>query len=203
MNYIPQSGDIFLTDSMKLGARIVKFLQQSPTIYHQIWRWRKGTLEPVYYYHAGMVLDENTIIEQQWKVQKADIKKIFLKDIVIYRFKKIEPNFFTIKNTYGRLIKIHTNKAELYFRAINDLGEAYDIWQIIGKTLQWLTGIPFARWLGEMNKDTDICVSRVARWYSGICDFGVKSPSEVTTKILDVYCSNSDDWEVVYINTKE
>jgi len=186
MNYKPQIGDIFLCDSDRLGATIVKFLQQSPTIWQQIWRYFHHTLEPVHYYHAGMIISDTQIIEQQWKVQLADINKIYARKIVIYRKKDLTD------------IQRHI----LYDRAYGDLNKIYDIPQLIGKTLTWLTGIKlFVRFLGALSKELEICVTRIGDWYEYICNFGVKTKHEITTKILDEYCQNHpEEWEAVYEN---
>lgn len=186
MNYNPKLGDIFLCDSSRLGAKIVRFLQQSPTIWQQIWRYFRHTLEPVNYYHAGMVISESQIAEQQWKVQLADLNKILSRKIVIYRKKDLTE------------VQQHI----LYDRALEDVGKIYDIPQLIGKTLTWLTGIKFfVRILGALSKENEICVTRIGDWYKYICNFRVKTKHEITTKILDEYCSNNPkEWEVIYKN---
>jgi len=184
--YNAKCGDIFLCDSDKAGAKMVKFLQQSPTIYQQIWRYFRRTLEPVRYYHAGMILSDEQMVEQQWKVQYDKTDKLLTRTIVIYRYKKL-------------------NEAERFIfkgRAAEDIGKTYDIPQLIGKTFTWLTGLKFfVDILGGWSKEEEICVTRVGDWYEGICDFGVKYRSEITTKIIDEYCQNhTDEWEVVYQN---
>ena len=186
MNYNAKCGDVFLCDSDRFGAKMVKFLQQSPTIWQQIWRFMRNTLEPVRYYHAGMVLDDNQMIEQQSKVQYGDTQKILSRVIIIYRYKLI------------------TDEQRLDFRrrAEEDLGKGYDIPQLIGKTFTWIFGFKFfVRLIGGVSKDEEICVTRIGDWYDGICDFGVPTNSEITTKILDEYCqSRPDEWEIVYKN---
>lgn len=188
MNYKPQAGDIFLNDSNKLGAKIVKFLQQSPTIYSQIYRFFTHKLEPVRYYHAGMVYSESQIIEQQWKVQLDDLNKILSRRIIIYRFKP-----FASHESQRTLVKA---------RALEDLDKIYDIPQLIGKTLSWLTGIKlFVRLLGAFSKEQEICVTRIGDWFEGLCDFGVKTKHEITTKIIDEYCqAHPEKWETIYQN---
>jgi hypothetical protein len=184
MTYNAQCGDVFLCDSDRFGAKMVKFLQQSPTIWQQIYRFFTKTLEPVRYYHAGMVLDDNQIIEQQWKVQYGETQKILSRDIIIYRRKNL---------TQDQIAGLRLN-------AVSDLGKSYDIPQLIGKTLTWLTGIKlFVRLLGGLSKEEEICVTRIGDWYDGICDFGVPTNSEITTKIIDSYClSHKDEWKIVY-----
>lgn len=186
MEYIPQTGDVFLVNSNKTGAKIVKFLMQSPTVWHQIWRYFRKTLQPVRYYHAGMVLYTSKIIEQNWKVELNDFGDLLSKDIIIYRKKDLgDSNITTLKE-----------------RANEDLGKIYDIPQIIGKTFTWLTGITlFVDLLGALSKEEEICVTRVSHWYKNICNFGVKDNSEITTKIIDEYCQNHpNEWEIVYEN---
>jgi hypothetical protein len=176
MDYKPQTGDFFLCDSDNVAPRIVKFLQQSPTIYQQIWRYFRGTLETVRYYHAGMVLNETQIIEQQTKVQLADINKIYNRDIVIYRIQGL--------NDFDR--------ERIKNIALIDLGKGYDVSLILGKTLTWLTGIQFFQVLGgKLSPNAEICVSRVAEWLYEYCDFGVNYHGSVTTKIQDEYCQNN------------
>jgi hypothetical protein len=192
MEYTAQCGDIFLCDSNKTGAKIVKFLQQAPTIWQWIWRQIRHTQEPVRYYHAGMILSDEQMIEQQWKVQYGDTQKILSRKIIIYRYKNNNPKKFS-ERYFQRVVKS---------RAEEDLGKIYDIPQLIGKTLTWLTGIKlFVRLLGGLSKEEEICVTRIGDWYEGICNFGVKTRSEITTKIIDEYCQNHpEEWEIVYQN---
>lgn len=174
-----QIGDIFLTNNYSIGAKIVMFLMQSPTVWQQIWRWYKGTLEPVAFYHAGMVLNENEMIEQQGKVQIANVDKIFKKDYVIWRNKDLTEE----------------NKIDLEGVAFDDLGEGYGVLECFGKLFTWLTGIKwFSKWFDM--KDRAICVVRVAEWYSCIDleNFGVDDPNYITTKVLYEYCNKSKDW---------
>lgn len=186
MEYKAKCGDIFLCDSDKFGPKIVKFLQQSPTVWQQIFRFFTKKLQPVRFYHAGMILSEEQLVEQQWKVQYDEMSKILSRKVIIYRYKNISEE--------GRRI--------FKGRAAQDIGKIYDIPQLIGKTFTWLTGIKFfVRLLGGWSKEEEICVTRVGDWYEGICDFGVKTRSEITTKIIDEYCLNhKDEWEIVYSN---
>ncbi len=178
-----QAGDIFLCDSNRIGAKIVKFLMTAPTIWQYMWRAIRGTQQEVFYYHAGMMVNSIQLIEQQGKVQVDAADKISNRDVVVYRMKNILPQ------TQGLL----------YARAMEDLGKGYDVPLIFGKTLTWLTGIKFfTDFLGWISHNEEICVTRVAKWYQGIEDFGVKDHSEVTTKIMDEYCKNSPKWEIVY-----
>lgn len=186
MNYNTQCGDIFLCDSDRFGAKMVKFLQQAPTLWQWIWRYFRGKQEPVRYYHAGMILDDKQMIEQQWKVQYGNTSKIFSRDIIIYRKKNL---------TQDQIAGLRLN-------SVGDLNKIYDIPQLIGKTLTWLTGIKFfVRLLGGLSTEEEICVTRIGDWYDGLCDFGVPTNSEMTTKIIDEYClSHPDEWEIVYKN---
>lgn len=190
MTYTPQTGDIFLCDSNRTGAKIVKFLMQAPTLWCWIWRQITGKQDSVRFYHGGMVLNTDTIIEQQWKVQLAPLDKILSRTIIIYRYK-----YFTDKD------KIILSWAK------QDIGKVYDIPQLIGKTLTWLTGIRwFTRILSKLSKSEEICVSRIHSWLEDImfCPFGVKTSGETTTKIIDEYCqSHLNEWEIVYQHTEE
>lgn len=186
MNYIPQTGDIFLCDSNRIGARIVKFLMQAPTIWQWIWREIRGTQEPVRFYHAGMVLDRERIVEQQAKVQYGEVKKILSRKIVIYRKKNLRGEDQTL----------------LFVRAINDLGEGYGVLLVFAKLFTWLTGLTlFVNILGALDRKHEICINRVCRWYNHICDFGSTKYFEDNTKTVDEYCQNHpEEWEIVYQN---
>jgi len=180
-----KAGDIFLCDSDRIGAKIVKFLMTAPTVWHYIWRHFKGTQKHVRYYHAGMMLSATQLIEQQGRVQLDSADKILSRDVVVYRMKNLEDE--------ARLI--------LCVEAMSEIGHGYDIPLIFGKTLTWLTGIRlFTDILGFLSVNEEICVTRVGWWYLGLCQFGVKNHSELTTLIMDEYCMKSADWEVVYQN---
>ena len=59
----------------------------------------------------------------------------------------------------------------------------------------------FVRLLGALSKEEEICVTRISEWYDGICEFGVPTNSEITTKIIDEYCKNHpSEWEIIYQN---
>ena len=184
-----QTGDIFFTDNFSTASKIVKFLMQSPTIYQQLWRWFKGTLNEVRFYHAGMVLNEEEMIEQEEDVRIRPVVKIFKKDYIIWR-----KNDLT-EQEKNRLVEV----------AVADLGEGYDVLLCVGKLFTWLTGIPFfTRWIQQ--KEKEICVTRVAYWYSEALgeDFGCKNWNFVTTDIIDDYCVvNFKDWTQVAIHIKE
>jgi len=185
MTYNAQCGDFFLCDSDRLAAKMVKFLMQSPTIYQQIYRFFRRTLEPVRFYHAGLILG-NQIIEQQSKVQYGETNKILSRKIIIYRKKNLtESELVTIKK-----------------RAIADLGEGYGILLVIAKTLTWLTGLTlFVNILGALDREHEICINRVCKWYNHICDFGSDKYFVDNTKTVDEYCQNHpEEWEIVYRN---
>jgi hypothetical protein len=188
--YIAKAGDIFLCDSDRFAAKMVKFLMQSPTIYQQIWRWITHKLEPVRYYHAGMIIDSEKMIEQQGKVQFGETNKIMSRRITIYRKKNITDQ----------------QRLSLVDAAVTDLNEKYGVLSVFGKLFTWLTGL---YWFEDTMHigDTDICVNRVAYWYwkSKGELFGVKNFRRTTTKTMDEYLSHESakvggQWEVVYYN---
>jgi hypothetical protein len=185
MEYRAMVGDVFLCSSNRFAAKMVMFLMQSPTIYQQGWRWMTKRLQPVRYYHAGMILNDEQMIEQQGKVQYGETKKIFSRKITIYRKKTL-----TLQQA-----------VDLGEAAKTDIGEGYGVISILGKALTWLTGITLFVDLMHIG-DSDICVNRVAYWYwkSNGELFGVKNFRRTTTKTMDEYCSKSSDWEVVYKN---
>lgn len=185
MNYNAELGDIFLCDSNRIGAKIVKFFMQAPTWYIWIWRYITNAQQPVRYYHAGLIINDSVMIEQQGKVQYGETQKILSRRITIYRKK-------SLTNEQGNLI---------HERAVNQLGQGYGIVEVIGHFLTWLTGIRlFIVILGALTRNNEICVNRVARWYNHIDNFGSKTIYEVTTKTMDEYCTKNSDWEVVYQN---
>ena len=93
-----KKGDIFFTDSDKTGPKIVKFLMQSPTFWH--WGIGKAVglfskdlkakfISPVRMYHAGMLVSEDTLIEQQGKVEYSEASGILGKKHVVWRHKHL------------------------------------------------------------------------------------------------------------------
>jgi len=180
-----QKGDIFLTNNFRTAAKIVMFLMQSPTLWQHIWRKIRGTLEPVRFYHAGMVINETEMIEQQGNVRIRTVDRIFRKDYIIWRKKYLTDE----------------QRSLLCFMARQDLGEGYGISECFGKLLSWLTGIKwFAKWFDM--KDRAICVVRVAEWYKRafISTFGVSDPDYLTTKKVDEYClAHPEEWEIVRV----
>jgi len=173
------TGDIFLTDNERTASKIVKFLMQSPTVYQQVWRWMRGTLEVVRYYHAGIILNNTQVIEQQGVVEINDLNKIFKKKYIIWQNKTL---------TDEQRQKIITIAKE-------DLGEGYGILECFGKLITWITGIKwFSKWFDM--KNNAICVVRVAEWYKKAVNqsFGVSNVNYVTTKIMDEFCQRHPDW---------
>lgn len=185
MNYDAKPGDIFLCDSDRFAAKMVKFLMQSPTVWQQIWRYMMNTLQPVRYYHAGMIIDAETMIEQQGKVQYGETKKILSRRITIYRKKTITEQ----------------QRLDLVAGMKTDLGEGYGIMSVFGKLFTWLTGL---YWFVDIMHigDTDICINRITYDYykSNKELFGQKNFKRSNTKTVDEYCSKSPEWEVVYTN---
>lgn len=181
-----KTGDIFLCDSDRIGARVVKFLMTAPTLWQYIWRAIRKTQQSVRFYHAGMIIDDNILIEQQGKVQYGETSKILGRKVIVYRLKNAPD---AVRNL-------------LKERAVADLGQGYDGWLILGKTLTWIFYLEwFEDFFGWVGKTLEICVTRVAHWCKGICAFGVSDHSEVTTKIMDEYCQrHPEEWEVVYQN---
>jgi hypothetical protein len=185
MEYKAQAGDIFLCDSDRTAVKMVKFLMQSPTVWQQIWRWMTKRLQVVRYYHAGMVINDTQMIEQQGKVQYGETVKILSRRITIYRKKSL-----TLQQC-----------VDLVEAGKTDIGEGYGVLSVIGKALTWLTGLTFFEDVMHIG-DADICVNRIAYWYwkSNGELFGVKNFRRTTTKTMDEYCAKSSDWEVVYTN---
>lgn len=186
-----QMADIFLTDSDAGYAKVVKFLMQSPTLWHwiigKILRMITGKtqhlpfIDDVKYYHAGMFLDEDRIIEQQAKVQIKDAAKVRAGKYIILR----------------KLSLTDIDRTAIAQIASFDLGKGYDIPLIFGKTLTWLTGIRFFTHIVQC-PGKEICVSRVAYWYDLDDHFGKKSWHEVTTDDIEDWArSHPEDWMIV------
>ncbi len=181
-------GDIFLCNSARFSAKVVKFLQQEPTIW--VWIYKKlfkKEMNKVEYYHAGMVISKTEIIEQQWKVQKDELDKILTREVIIFR-----------KNNLTE-----EDRKRLYNFAIVDLGKTYDIALMFGKFLTWITGI---KWFAEkiQQGDKEFCISAVADWYEQIGEkFGVEKKELITTDIMEEYCLKSEEWDTVYLNKGE
>lgn len=183
-----KAGDIFFTDNYSVASKIVKFLMVAPTIWQYIWRAIRKTQNEVRFYHAGLILSQDEMIEQQSDVRFGNTEKIFRKEYVIWRNKKLS-------NLESHMI---TEIAKL------DLGKKYDILLCVGKLFTWLTGIKiFTRVIQQREKE--ICVTRVAKWYqlaTGI-NFNCKTWHEVTTDIIDDYCcAHPEEWEQIAVSQK-
>lgn len=181
-NKLLQPGDIFLIDSDSTEAKIVKFLMSSDTI----WHWLIGKIYELVtkkkapnwliryqkYYHVGMIYSDTQTIEQQAKVEFQNISRLDGKHYaIIHRIGMTE-------NEQNRLIAI----------AAADIGKGYDILLIIGKTLSYVTGIPFfvllLNWPGK-----DLCVTRISLWYWKVFDelWGRKNYNFVQTDDMYYY----------------
>ena len=185
-----QTGDVYITDNWKTGAKIVQFLSTAPTCWHHLFwfLFNKKKLEasrPAGY-HYGMVLNPDHIIEQQGKVEINDVEKIFKKEVYVYR----------------RLGLTEHDKNLLVQVATADLGEGYGILECFGKLIAWITGIKyFAKWLDM--KDNAICVCRVGEWYRVIGEnFGVKHPNYLKANLKERYLDLSPMWTQVYKKLK-
>jgi len=153
-----KTGDIFLIDSDKTEGKIVKFLMSSDTV----WHWLIGKLyqfitkkkapawliREQFYYHVGMILNEKETIEQQGEVEKRPISRLLGKRRVVIR----------------RIDLSDTQKIGIAAISRMDLGKGYDILLIIGKTLNWLTGIPLFTLLLNC-PGLELCPTRVALWH--------------------------------------
>jgi len=186
-------GDIFFNDSTAFYATLVKFLMQSPTV----WHWIIGKIQKLFigeanpkfldevrFYHAGMIYNDTQVIEQQKKVELETIENTIInRTHVVWRRKGLS------QSQRNKLIEIATA----------DIGKGFDVLLIFGKTLTWLTGIKgLTRVIERPTKE--ICVTRVAKWYSLALNekFGKKSWDEVTTDDIDNWCLiNPDKWTQV------
>ena len=180
------SGDIFLIDSVASYAKVVKFLMQAPTVYQWAWRKMRGTQQEVRYYHAGMLVSNTHVIEQQKIVELETVEAAFLnKKHIVYRNPRLTME----------------SRNRLKALAEDEIGEGYDILLIFGKTLTWITGLGFITRLVQW-VDKEICVTRVAKWYQKVTGitFGKHSWHEVTTDNIDDWCK-LDEWLVVSKST--
>jgi hypothetical protein len=156
MNYQP--GDIFLINSESQEAKIVRYLMRSYTV----WQYLLGRLyefiskkkapqwlmRDSHYYHAGMIYNSASTIEQEGVVGFQPISRLSNKTRIVIRRNGVTPE----------------QQAQLASFSLADIGKKYDVLGIFGKTLTWLTGIPyFAIWLHLPH--TNICVNREAREY--------------------------------------
>jgi hypothetical protein len=181
-------GDIFLVDSDAYYAKMVKFLMQAPTVWQWAWRKLRGTQQEVRFYHAGMLVDDLRVIEQQDIVELELITAAFLnKPHIVYR--------------NPRLSETERNKLVTFAKL--EIGEKYDIILIFGKLFTWLTGLGFFTKLVQ-GIDREICVTRVAKWYQKVVGiaFGKTTWHEVTTDVIDDWCKK-DGWEIVSIKLEK
>ena len=185
MNVEIRTGDWFLIDSEKTGPKIVKFFMTAPTVWQHLWRKIRGTQEKVLYYHVGMFLSQDEIVEQQAKVIRKPSNKILNSSnrLMIIRLKGLPESVRTA----------------LYNFSLLDEGKGYDVLNCFGKFLTWLTGIPlFARYV-EWPK-AEICINRVAYWLRYVGEtFGAKKHSELTTHRMYKYIkAHPEKFEIVY-----
>ena len=180
-------GDIWFKDSQKGGAKVVKFLMQSPTVWHQLIRWIKGTLEPVLTYHPGIIASNDVTYEQQWLVQTKETEDVLNGDnrLIIFRRRGLtQGDQYAILNIAKR-----------------EMGQKWGVVHtIFGRFPTWLTGIPyFARYVKLPNEE--VSAGRVARWmYLAWGEtFGHKRYTEATTHTMVKWCfSHPETYEVVY-----
>lgn len=181
-----QPGDVFLVDSNKTPARIVKFFQIAPTVWHWLWREFFGTNEKVFYFHVGMFFDKNNTIEQQSVVIKRSSDKILNTGNKVFIFRKTEATDNDLK--------------ALQDISMSELNEGYDLLNILGKTLSWITGISlFGEYL--QYPKAEVCVNRVAHWYREVYGekFGNRTHSDVTTHEMYKYVkTHADIFTIVY-----
>lgn len=179
-------GDGFMVDSNKSGPKWVKFFMTAQNWIVHLWRKFKGTQEVVQYYHVGMFENADSIIEQQWKVRETSSDKLLntSNKLMIFRKKSLDG--------YDRDYLVRLAK--------EDLGKGYDVLNIIGKTLTWVTCIPlfgmYLQWPG-----VDVCVNRYAYWMLRAFKdkFGQRTHSDLTTHELYKYIkSHPEEWEVVF-----
>ena len=179
-----KKGDIFMTNNFSITSKIVCFLMTEKTLWIHLYKLlTKKKLNEVRFYHVGMVLDQDTMIEQQGKVEINSTSKIFRKNYIIWR------------NT--NLTEEQAFKLQLI--AEGDLGEGYGILECIGKTISWLTGIKyFSKWFDM--KDRAICAIRTIEWYNTIGEtFGKSNPNYHTTDTLDEFLQQSEEWQIIGI----
>ena len=176
--------DIFLNDATFFFARVVKFLMKYPTLWHflfgKIWGWKP---DEVRYYHAGLIIDDRYVVEQQWRVRVAGINQVTEKKSIVWR--RPEP--------------LTRYEESAIMNELMSIGErqVYDWLHILGKFLTWLTGIKyFERHVQFPSRE--ICCTLVARCYAAIgIDFGKSNWTEVSTDDIDDYCE-AQKWIKVY-----
>ncbi|RLB06450.1 MAG: hypothetical protein DRG83_00275 [Deltaproteobacteria bacterium] len=180
-------GDIFLNDYDIFAAKVVKFVMKYPTIWHflfgRLFGWRP---DPVVFYHAGIILNKNAVVEQQWKVRIASVQRQILdKPSIVFRNTKLTEKE---RNRIAR-------------EALKHIGRKYDWVLILGKLFTWLTGFVWLqRWIQLPRRE--ICCSLVAKVYWDAVGetFGKESWHDVTTDDIDDYCRSKGGWRIVYIS---
>lgn len=187
-------GDLFLTDSDRTQARVIKFMMWTPTVWHYLYRrifdWENLKYEYPSFYHAGIIVNNYQIVEQQRRLEIDSIENTFKnKSYIVLRKRKI--------SRQKRL------NIAYYTRNLcqKEKGLSYDIPLCFGKLFTWLTGMPlFTRWIQAREKE--ICITRAGHIYKKCIGetFGVKTHHELTTKIVYDYCiTHPDEWEVVEV----
>lgn len=181
-----QSGDMFLVDSNKSAPRLIKFLMTAPTVWHHLYRKFFGIQEWVRYYHAGILMDKDTIIEQQGEVQIKSSEKLLNTGNELFIFRRK----YLTESDRQRILAV----------AKHSIGQWYGVVSCIGKTLTWITGIKFfARYIRIPT--TEICINRCTDWYKrGIGEtFGAKTHTELTTHSVYKYVmAHPEHFEVVF-----
>lgn len=196
MDYTLQVGDISLYPPRNIGGKIVTYLMRSPTLLQDLLYIVAGLIDKSFkpvnspYYHVTMAVptDENPlrVAEQEKKVQYVNWNKD--RQQIIFRRKDLT----------------NQDKFLLNQAAADDLGKGYDILNILGKTLTWLTGIGFFAETFH-TKGRAICDSRVTKWIRGVIneDWGGVSDNSMTTLIMYEWLLNNNNYEIVYIKIEE
>ncbi|KKM02511.1 hypothetical protein LCGC14_1783650 [marine sediment metagenome] len=184
INILP--GDFAIVDSSRFGAKAVKYLMRSPTIWQDFYRMATNTLEIPLHYHALMFENGDYIIEQQGKCIRRTSEKILNtnNNLIIFRIKGISQE----------------DRQNLITVAKADLGKGYGVISCLAKFLTWTTFIPyFARYIKWDN--THICINRICKWAYQVTDelFGKKTYLESTTWSLYKYViAHPEKFEIVY-----
>ena len=186
-----KAGDIFLVDSDRFAAKMVKFLMTAPTVWHHVYRAIRGTQQEVRFYHAGMCIGPLLVIEQQSEVEVETVPAaIYNKSsYVVWRRKGLTPK--------EELVLMKTAQA--------DMGDKYDWLLIIGSFLTWFTGIKWFRSVVQLKKK-EFCITIVGKWYFKALSetFGAPDWHNLTTDLVDDWCrAHPEEWEVVEEKIKE
>ncbi|MBI5873003.1 MAG: hypothetical protein HZB36_02535 [Candidatus Omnitrophica bacterium] len=193
---ILRAGDIILVDSDKSYAKIVKFLQKSPTVWHwfvgKIYeliskkKAPKWLIDDVDFYHVAMALDEKRIIEQQSKVIISPASRLQGKRIRVWRNMGLS----------------EIDMLTLISRSHQDLGKGYDVLLIFGKTLTWFTGLGFLAMIFQW-PGVEICATIVAKWHWFIDHFGRMSPETVTGDDIDDWCASHAPYSKIEVRDED